>query len=184
MSDNICVDVQKDPTSSSTAALEDSHSHEPNAFIRPDENATLSEAMSRFEAAINFVFGVVLPTVDVGSDLWLAIQFFAGLACKDFYNYDEVRDNRFLYGGVSLICPSLSFLFVTYHWWKMEKPKDRLKTLPFLLAQVWPQYRMVKLIHKGYNKKHPKHKEACSLRAFKAKKERYRHCYFSPVPVA
>ena len=163
MSDNICLDVQKDPTSS-TAALEDSHSHEPNAFISPDEDATLSEAMSRFEAAINFVFGVVLPTVDVGSDLWLAIQFLAGLACT--------REKSFLYGGVSLICPSLSFLFVTYHWWKMEKPKDRLKTLPFLLAQVWPQYRMVKLIHKGYNKKHPKHKEACSLRASKAKKRK------------
>ena len=50
MSDNIGVDIQKDPTSS-TADLEDSHSHEPNAYIRPDENATLSEAMSRFEAA-------------------------------------------------------------------------------------------------------------------------------------
>ena len=166
------MDIQKDPTSS-IAALEDSHSHEPNAFIRPDENATLSEAMSRFEAAINFVFGVVLPTVDVGSDLWLAIQFFAGLTCQTY----KVSENRFLYGGVSLICPSLSFLFVTYHWWKMEKPRDRLKTLPFLLAQVWPQYRVVKLIHKGYKKKHPKHKEACSLRASKMDKEKYQQCY-------
>ena len=164
MSDNICVAVQKDPTSS-TAALEDSHSHEANAFIRPDENATSSEAMSRFEAAINFVFGVVLPTVDVGSDLWLAIQFLVGLPCKSTLG----EYNHILYGGISLICPSLSFLFVTYHWWKMEKPKDRLKTLPFLLAQVWPQYRMVKLIHKGYNKKHPKHKEACSFQAEKKK---------------
>ena len=133
MSDNICVDVQKDPTSS-TAALEDSHSHEPNAFIRPDEDATLSEAMSRFEAAINFAFGVVLPTVDVGSDLWLASQLLARRACKEYeFGPYEVRDNFFLYGGVSLICPSLSFLFVTYHWWKLEKS---WKTLPYLLAHA------------------------------------------------
>ena len=176
MSDNICLDVQKDPTSS-TAALEDSHSNEANAFIRPDENATLSEAMSRFEVAINFVFGVVLPTVDVGSDLWFAFQLLTGQACEGEWELYSVHENQFLDGEVSLIFPSLSFLFVTYHWWQLEKPKDRLKTLPFLLAQVWPQYRMVKLIHKGYKKKHPKHKEACSLRASKMDKEKCQQCY-------
>ena len=47
-------------------------------------------------------------------------------------------------------------LFVTYHWWQLEKPKNRLKTLPFLLAQFWPQYRMLKLIYKGYIRKDPR----------------------------
>ena len=165
MSDNIPVDVQRDPSTSTAQLSRAGSAKEEILASRPDKNAPMSEGMSHFEAAVSFVFGVFLPTVDVGSDLWLAIKLISGVKCRGRVQYFTI------WGGVSFICPSLSFLFVTYHWWKMEKPKDRLKTLPFLLAQVWPQYRMVKLIHKGYNKKHPKHKEACSLRASKAKKK-------------
>ena len=139
----------------------------------PDENAALPEGMSHFEAANGLFFGVILPTVDVWSDLVLAIT----VSTESKYPHPvwisspkypihvfDMFKNRFLLSGVSFICPSLSFLFVTYHWWQLEKPRNRLKTLPFLLAQVWPQYRMLKLIYKGYFRKDPRwRKEATVL---------------------
>jgi len=155
MSDNVCVDVQRDPTSS-TADHGGSHSIESEVML-PDENATPTEAMSRKEAIFYGFFNVFLPTFDVGTDLWLAIKFLKGLKCKSvFGEYDPA-----VYGGVSLIFPSLSFIFVARHWWQLEKPnrRNRLKTSFFLLAQLWPQYRFYKLIRKGTNKNHPKHKE-------------------------
>ena len=70
MSDNIPLDVQRDPTSSTAGLNSVSSFKEQILRCRPDENAAMSKGMSRFEAAINFVFGVVLPTVDVGSDFF------------------------------------------------------------------------------------------------------------------
>ena len=41
----------------------------------------------------------------------------------------------------------LSILLLIPHWLKTEKTSDRrLKTLPLLLLQIWPQYRVVKLL--------------------------------------
>ena len=156
MSDNIPLDVQRDPTTSTAGLNRVSSIKEPILLCRPDENAAMSEGMSRFEAAINFVFGVVLPTVDVGSDFLLAFQLIRRVQCGDRTQQKIMDEYYFLWGGVSFICPSLSFLFVTYHWWQLEKPKNRLKTMPFLLAQVWPQYRMLKMIYKGYIRKDPR----------------------------
>ena len=65
----------------------------------------------------------------------------------------ELRKLR-IYGGVSFIFPTASFTFATYHWWQLENSKmggaGRLKTLPFLLMQVWPQYRVMKMVYLGY----------------------------------
>ena len=168
MSDNIAVDVQRDPSSSTTGLNRAGSTEEQIVRCRPNENPAVSGGMSHFEAGISFVFGVVLPTIDVGSDLWLAFK----LIPKPPRCSPPTDLYHLTWASISFICPSLSFLFVTFHWWQFEKPKDRLKTLPFLLAQVWPQYRVVKLIHKGYKKNHPKHKEACSLGASKAKKRK------------
>lgn len=111
--------------------------------------------MTKTEAIVYYVCNVVLPTVDVGSDLWVAIEFLKGLPCESVKGgYDPA-----VYGGVSLIFPSLSFICVAFHWWQLEKPRNRLKTSFLLLAQLWPQYRIVKLIRKGYYINHPKHKE-------------------------
>ena len=42
----------------------------------------------------------------------------------------------------------LSFIFTTVHWWKAEKTqKDKLKTLPWLLLQFYPQYKAMKIIY-------------------------------------
>ena len=55
--------------------------------------------------------------------------------------------------GTALIIPmTLSFLFAIPHWWRTEKTtKLRLLTLPLLLLQIWPQYRVVKLLISLWN---------------------------------
>ena len=121
----------------------------PTPRLRLDENATKSDGMTRGEATREFLFGVILPTVDVGSDLLFAFQFL--LVDKD--NCYGVE--KYAYATVSFTFPALSFLFVTFHWWQFEKPGNRLKTLPFLLLQVWPQARVMRMIYQGYIKKDP-----------------------------
>merc|ERR1712018_1068433 len=49
---------------------------------------------------------------------WLAIKFLKGLPCESVFG----KYNHIHYGGVSLIFPSLSFIFVARHWWQLEKP--------------------------------------------------------------
>ena len=110
MSDNIALDVQRDPTSSRAGLNSVSSIKEQILRCTPDENAAMSNGMSRFEAAINFVFGVVLPTVDVGSDFLLAFHLVRGLQCGDRTQQKIMAEYYFLWGGVSFICPSLSFI--------------------------------------------------------------------------
>ena len=41
----------------------------------------------------------------------------------------------------------LSFVLLIPHWYQTEKtPEKRWMTLPLLLLQVWPQYRILKLL--------------------------------------
>ena len=41
----------------------------------------------------------------------------------------------------------LSFVLLTPHWYQTEETsKNRWMTLPLLLLQVWPQYRILKLL--------------------------------------
>ena len=121
------------------------------------------DAMSYFEAAIVSMFGVILPTGDVGSDYWLAGPLFLKdySSCMTGYSYlDYWLEQRYKYGGITLTFPLLSFVFTTHHWWQMENPKKeggsgRIKTLPLLLSQVWPQYRMIRILYLGLVKKSP-----------------------------
>ena len=49
---------------------------------------------------------------------------------------------------MALLAVLVSFLFTTTHWWKMEKTaENRLKTLPLLLLQCYPQYKAVRVIY-------------------------------------
>jgi len=58
----------------------------------------------------------------------------------------------------------LSFVLLIPHWLKAEKTSERRwKTLPLLLLQVWPQYRVIKLLFKDRNDQQKYH----------AKKEQY-----------
>ena len=118
--------------------------------------------MSYFEASIITIFGVILPTGDVGSDYWVAGALFLKDYSSSYRKWRLQRwlDKRYLYGGITLAFPTLAFVFTTIHWWQMENPmkeggSGRLKTLPLLLCQLCPQYRMIRILHLGLVKKDP-----------------------------
>ena len=58
-----------------------------------------------------------------------------------FYNHK--------YFAMAMLFPViLSTLFVIPHWWKQEKPKGRLlKTLPFVIFQLYPQCKMAEILY-------------------------------------
>ena len=97
MSDNIEIEVQRD-------LIIPSH--------ELDDNATTSAPMTRGQAIRDFLFGVFLPTIDVGSDLLFAFRLL--LADWSFCSDPSMSRYRFTFAGVSFIFPSISFLFVTY----------------------------------------------------------------------
>ena len=125
-----------------------------------EEAASQVVPMSPSEAAVTFIFGVLLPSVDVWSDMWFALRLLFG----DWTSCDPVEKNRYLFATMSLIFPLVSFLFICYHWWLLEDAKrvggsGRWKTLPLLLLQVWPQYRMLRLIYLGFWTQDPRWKQ-------------------------
>ena len=117
------------------------------------------DPMNYFEASIILVFGVILPTVDIGSDVYIAIILLVGeplLVCS----FHLLKSELYTYGAITLIFPIISFLFTTNHWWRMEKKSaeggsGRMRTLVLLGLQIWPQYRMVRLLYLGLVKKCP-----------------------------
>ena len=53
-----------------------------------------------------------------------------------------------------LIPPFISWLFVAYHWFKNEMSvKDKVKTLPILIMQGYPQWRALRVLYYGRWKK-------------------------------
>ena len=131
------------------------------------------EKMSKLEALATVGFGVMLPTVDVVTDLAFAVKLFKWKASKAVgFCYDVVESKKYLYGAISLIFPSVNFILVTRHWSSLEDPKKlsseernsrllkrrgsgRCKTLPIHLLQLWPQYRAMRIIYLGLLKQDP-----------------------------
>ena len=62
---------------------------------------------------------------------------------------------------MTLIPVLLAFTITTIHWYQTEESSKRLKTLPLLLAQIWPQYRVGRILwlYKKGNQKWIKEKE-------------------------
>ena len=97
------------------------------------------DPMSYFEASIILVFGVILPTVDCWSDIWLSIIILLGEPFSECFGY-LFETERQIIGGVTLAFPILSFLFISFHWWRLENinregGSGRLKTLILLILQ-------------------------------------------------
>ena len=69
MSDNIAMDVQRDPTSSHSLDENSDEGQNVQVEVIPtassDENPTESTQMTRGQAIRDFLFGVALPTIDV-----------------------------------------------------------------------------------------------------------------------
>ena len=68
-----------------------------------------------------------------------------GWKVEDGYFYAYTGHPKF--ATVLSIPVLLSFILLIPHWLKVEKTSERrLKTLILLLLQVWPQYRVIKLL--------------------------------------
>ena len=68
-----------------------------------------------------------------------------GWKVEDGYFYAYTGHPKF--ATVLSIPVLLSFILLIPHWLKVEKTsKRRWMTLPLLLLQVWPQYRVLKLL--------------------------------------
>ena len=92
-----------------------------------------------------FIFRIILPTWDVYSDWYIIYQLFLGncfqqgQTCSSYY-----EENHLTIAIVGMIFPVASWLFYSYHWWTMESVENeghgRLKTLPLLILNIWPQF--------------------------------------------
>ena len=89
-------------------------------------------------------FSVLLPTGDVFSD----IIFTTGLFLKGHYKF----------GACSIVPLSISWMMIAVQWFKTESKEKRhkLKTLPLLLLQVYPQWRALRVLYYGKIKRDPR----------------------------
>ena len=53
--------------------------------------------------------------------------------------------------GLAILSPVfLSTIFVLVHWWKIESNiLNKLITLPLVIGQMWPQYRIIRILYFG-----------------------------------
>ena len=98
--------------------------------------------MSVVGAIVLTMFGIILPTTDVYSNISFALKLF-------WLGHPK-------YAWSMLTPVILSFLFMIVHWLRMESTlKKRLISLPFLILQIWPQVQICKLLKMGLYDKHP-----------------------------
>ena len=115
------------------------------------------EAMSWISALITLAFGVVMPTVDVYSDIYLAVKLLTFAPPPGYEQYDwctrQIADHQ-KYAAAMLTPPIISWIFVAYQWQNIEVgAKRKLATLPLLLLQVYPQWRALRVLYYGKWKK-------------------------------
>ena len=57
--------------------------------------------------------------------------------------------------GILILSPVILAIFFTFpHWWRLEdNRKKKIFTLPLLLIQCWPQYRMCRILYLSLWKK-------------------------------
>ena len=94
--------------------------------MRVIKNESVEDKMGIGDVAVLVIFGIILPTADVYSDISFALK----LCWLGHPKY-----------ACSMLAPViLSFLFMIVHWLRMESTmKKRLISLPFLIFQIWPQ---------------------------------------------
>ena len=107
--------------------------------------------MSWFAAILLLATGVLLPITDVYSDIFFTTRLFVG----NYYNYEwdgpkcttPVPTHPY-YGSVMLAPLLLSWIFVTIQWFRKEQGlKQKLKTLPLLICQLYPQWRALQVLY-------------------------------------
>ena len=105
---------------------------------KPENQTTYVDITLQNVSFLSF-FGIIVPTWDQYSDHYLT---------EKLLNEKEERERRF--GFLMLAVILLVTIFTIRQWWIGEKGwKNRLITLPFVLLQMYPQYRAGRIIYLG-----------------------------------
>ena len=103
-------------------------------------------------AILLIIFGILLPSWDVYSDIFFSYFLFTTpykVRTSDT-NSMEIIGTHLKFGTVILIPVMVSTLFTLPHWWRLEGNwRQRLKTFPLVLIQFWSQYRVLRVLVKG-----------------------------------
>ena len=89
---------------------------------------------------------LLLPTADVFTDILFTLKLFTG------YGHKESHPK---YGSVTLVPLIMSLIGQTIQWHKTEtrEQRSKMKTLPLLLLQIYPQWIALRVIYYGKIKK-------------------------------
>ena len=112
--------------------------------------------MPWYLAFIMLATGVVLPTIDSYSDIFMTYKVYTfepsdiDWCDRQYPGHDG--DQKYV---VALITPPIiSWLFITFQWFRLEVgAKRKLLTLPLLLLQIYPQWRALRVLYYGKWKK-------------------------------
>ena len=79
---------------------------------------------------------------------------------NDYCNTSKDYSGRHPKFGFAILSPVfLSTIFVLVHWWKTESNLlNKLLTLPLVIGQMWPQYRIIRILYFGLIKQNRKWK--------------------------
>ena len=106
------------------------------------------------------VFGVILPSVDQGSDYYTIAKlidygfFECRSRCAEEPDEEDEEDSRVRRYGYAMLAPILLMtIFSLRQWWRLEKIGNRLRTLPLVFMQCFPQYRALRILYLGLWKK-------------------------------
>ena len=108
---------------------------------------------------------MLVPSFDNFSDVRLSILFATGTytpAGKFYHGEEIVAVPQYKYAIFTFLPVFISFLFTLRHWYHIENTKrKKLKSLPFLIFGLWPQYRVGRILQffRKNNKKWIKEKD-------------------------
>ena len=111
-----------------------------------DESTEEPVVMTKIALLIMLVTGIILPIVNIYTDVGFSWTLFK----KDHIVF-----------AVLLLIPIVIFNLVILRWWWTWENKiwKRVLTFPIVMLTLWPQYRTLKLMYKGWCKKDPEWKE-------------------------
>ena len=100
--------------------------------------------MSWGAALIIITTGMLLPTFDAYSDAFLTARLFMG----NYYQNEHCKKRNYIvpshpkFGTAVLVPLLLTWILVAYRWFKDERGLiQKLKTLPFVILLLYPQWR-------------------------------------------
>ena len=149
--------------------IETTHNNQANSNPQPsslqenlnkelDNSQHITDNITVKDIGMISVFGVILPSVDQGSDYYTAAKLI-NYECKTLIcvqNSDRKAEEELIMRrfGYAMLAPILLMtVFSLRQWWRMEKNRNRLWILPIVFLQLFPQYRSIRILCLGLRKK-------------------------------